>query len=217
MNKTGIIYLPLHHGKIPRYLFSLMKRLGREITLKIIEDYGTEEFLKRLSHPVWFQSLGCLLGFDWHSSGLTTATLSALKEAISQVASKVGLFIVGGKGKRGIETPKEIEFWADKCGVDGEKLIYFSRMAAKVDSVALQDGYAIYQHFFVFDKKGRWVVIQQGMNPSFSMARRYHWIWEDVKSFVVEPHKGICGRKEKSVLNLVAEKSENCRKSIIHI
>ncbi|HDN97872.1 MAG TPA: DUF763 domain-containing protein [bacterium] len=217
MKKTGSVYLPLHRGKIPPYLFSLMKNLGREIVLQIIERYGTEEFLRRLSHPVWFQSLGCLLGFDWHSSGLTTATLSALKEAISPLSPDIGLFITGGKGEKGIETPKEIEYWSDKSGIDGERLIYCSRMTAKVDNVALQDGYSIYQHFFIFDEKGRWVVIQQGMNPSFSMARRYHWIWEGLKSFIDEPHKGICGKREKEVLNLVADESKECRESIVNM
>ena len=211
MKRAGIANLPLHNGRAPSWLFNMMKKLAREICLVIVEEFGREEFLRRISDPVWFQSFGCVLGFDWHSSGLTTTTLGALKEGLKEINYEGGIYIAGGKGKRGLSTPEEIKLFAEKKGFNPEPLIYSSRITAKVDNVAIQDGYSIYQHFFIFDERGNWVVIQQGMNSYISMARRYHWFSEGLNSFIVEPHRGICGKKEGRVLNMVARESLNCQ------
>lgn len=212
--KTGITNLPLHYGKAPSWLFSRMKRLASEITLVIVDQYGTEEFLNRLSDPFWFQAFGCVLGFDWHSSGLTTTVCGALKEGLKDVSKEIGLFICGGKGATSRKTPLEIEEISSKrrIKVHPEKLIYSSKMSAKVDSTALQDGYQLYHHCFIFNQEGNWTVIQQGMNTSNRMARRYHWLGKEIEDFVCEPHKAICCDRKEEVINMVAKKSEDCRK-----
>ena len=218
MRRTGIANLPLHYGKAPEYLFNLMRKLAREICITIFENYGKEVFFERISHPVWFQSLGCVLGFDWHSSGLTTTTLYALKEALNEVSGEYGVFIAGGKGKDGLKTPEEIKDYSEKKGISSEKLIYASRITAKVDNIAVQDGYQIYQHFLLFDVKNNlWAVIQQGMNSENRMARRYHWLSKEVKSFVLNPHKGICGREENFVINLVSDENQECQKNCVQL
>jgi len=218
MKKTGIANLPLHYGKAPDYLFKLMRKLAREISITIFENYGKEVFFERISHPVWFQSLGCVLGFDWHSSGLTTTTLYALKEALNEVSNEYGVFIAGGKGKDGLKTPDEIKNYSERKGISPERLVYASRITAKVDNIAVQDGYQIYQHFLLFDAKSNlWAVIQQGMNEKNRMARRYHWLSKEVKSFILHPHKGICGKKENFVLNLVSEENQQCQKNCVEL
>ncbi len=209
--RTGYADLPLHGGKAPRWLFSRMVRLAREILLLMADEFGTAEVLRRLSDPHWFQALGCLLGFDWHSSGLTTTTCGALKEALQEVGGEIGLFAAGGKGAASRRTPKEIEFWAEKEGMEPAPLVYASRMSAKVDSAALQDGFQIYHHVFFFDRAGRWCVVQQGMKEAAHLARRYHWLSEGLRSFVVEPHAGVVGAESKLVLNLVAKEAEPAR------
>lgn len=218
MRRTGIANLPLHYGKPPEYLFNLMKKLAREICITIFENYGKEVFFQRISHPVWFQSFGCVLGFDWHSSGLTTTTLYALKEALREILDDYGVCIAGGKGKDGLKTPEEIKRTLEKTGISPYKLVYVSKITAKVDNIAVQDGYQIYMHFLLFDKKSNlWAVIQQGMNEKNSMARRYHWLSEDVKSFTMEPHRGICGSRENFVINLVAEENQRCQESCVEL
>ncbi|MCS7240240.1 MAG: DUF763 domain-containing protein [Candidatus Bipolaricaulota bacterium] len=212
--KTGYADLPLHGGKAPRWLFSRMVRLAKEIVLLMSEEFGTGEFLRRLSDPYWFQALGCLLGFDWHSSGLTTTTCGALKEALREVGPEIGLFAAGGKGDVSRRTPEEISFWAEREGIETSPLIYASRMSAKVDSAALQDGFQIYHHAFFFDRKGRWCVVQQGMKETAHLARRYHWLSEGLQSFVVEPHAGVVGARADFVLNLVAQEAEPARATI---
>jgi hypothetical protein len=213
--KTGIANLPLHYGKAPAWLFSRMTKLAREITLIIAGEYGPEDFLNKLSDPFWFQAFGNVLGFDWHSSGLTTTVCGALKEGLKDIFSEAGIFVCGGKGSVSRKTPKEIEDIGHKRMVQADcgKLIYASRMAAKVDSTALQDGYQIYQHNFFFTKSGSWAVVQQGMNDLNGWARRYHWLGKDVESFVCEPHKAICcDHSDNKILNMVAGESEECRK-----
>jgi len=212
--KTGIAHLPLHHGRAPAWLFSRMKRLAAEISSIIVWEHGTDDFLSRLSDPFWFQAFGCVLGFDWHSSGLTTTVCGALKEGLRQRSRELGLFICGGKGAASRKTPREIMEIGDArlVSADPARLVYSSRMSAKVDSTALQDGYQLYHHCFVFDREGRWAVIQQGMNIDTRWARRYHWLGSAVKDFVCEPHSAICCEHRSEVLNMVARESEGCRK-----
>ncbi len=210
--KTGIAHLPLHTGKAPAWLFQRMKELGREIILVLIADYGAGEVLRRLSDPFWFQALGCVLGFDWHSSGLTTTVSGALKEALNPLSKETGLVIAGGKGLTSRKTPMEIETASATLQLDPGPLVYASRMSAKVDNTALQDGYHLYHHLFVFTREGKWAVIQQGMNPDSRYARRYHWLGEQVSDFVCEPESAICcDRREGAVLNMVAAESEGAR------
>ncbi len=213
--RTGVATIPLDYGRCPRWLFERMTKLARGITFAIIEEYGPEEFLKRMSDPVWFQSFGCVLGFDWNSSGLATTTMGALKEAIKGIESKIGLFICGGKGKTSKKTPMQVQEWGEFLGFSIDKideLVYTSKAAAKVDSAALQDGFQIYHHNLLFSKSGEWGVLQQGMNTNLQKARRYHWLSENVKDFVEEPHSGIASDIRVKPLNLTAKESRNNKK-----
>ncbi|MBC7219921.1 DUF763 domain-containing protein [Candidatus Bipolaricaulota bacterium] len=212
--RTGTADLPLHGGHAPRWLFARMVRLSREIVLVLADEFGTEGVLARLSDPCWFQGLGCFLGFDWHSSGLTTTACGALKEALHAVGEEIGLWAAGGKGAASRRTPLEIAEASPKLAVEPGPLVYASRMTAKVDSAALQDGFQIYHHAFFFDRAGRWCVIQQGMNERTAMARRYHWLSDHVTDFACEPHAGIVGPRSDLVLNLVARESEGVRRAI---
>jgi hypothetical protein len=211
MMRTGTAHLPLHGGRAPRYLFERMVRLARELSLIIIAEHGTLELMRKLSDPFWFQAFGCVLGYDWHSSGVTTVACGALKEAWKPISKETGLFIAGGKGATSRKTPSEIEALAGEIKVSPSGLIYASRMSAKVDSTALQDGYQIYHHSFIFDREGRWAVVQQGMNTDNGWARRYHWMSETVVSFVDEPHAGIITSERTHPLNMVAHESEGSR------
>ncbi|WP_022853597.1 DUF763 domain-containing protein [Thermodesulfatator atlanticus] len=216
--RTGVAELPLHGGHAPRWLFARMVRLSRALVEVIAREFGPEEFLRRLADPYWFQAFGCVLGFDWHSSGLTTTVCGALKEALRPLAKDIGIFVCGGKARASRRTPQEIEDWLEACALPGsfKRLTHHSRLVAKVDNTALQDGYQLYHHSFFFTKSGAWAVVQQGMNQSNSYARRYHWLGERVKSFVNEPHTGIAAQKiEKEVLNLVAKESAEVRSSIL--
>lgn len=212
--RTGTADLPLHGGCAPRWLFTRMVALSQEILLCLADEFGTGPILARLSDPWWFQALGCLLGFDWHSSGITTTACGALKEALTTVGEDVGIVAAGGKGTASRRTPAEIEFAALRLGLDPGPLVYASRMAAKVDSAALQDGFQVYHHTFFFDREGRWCVVQQGMNEATGMARRYHWLSQAVQDFVCEPHAGIAGPSADLVLNLVAGEAGPSRDAI---
>lgn len=212
MPKTGIATLALHHGKAPKWLFSRMTALSREIISALVTEFGAAELLRRLSDPYWFQAFGCVLGFDWHSSGLTTTVTGALKEGIRGMENELGIFIAGGKGLTSRKTPEQILNYADRHYINPSPLIYASRMSAKVDNTAIQDGYQLYHHVFVFTYKGEWAVIQQGMNTINRTARRYHWLGENVKDFVVEPHKAICCDTRYRTLNMVALESEDARR-----
>lgn len=211
--RTGIANLPLHSGLAPRWLFERMKRLGGEIVTAIVFEFGTQTFLKKISDPVWFQALGCVLGFDWHSSGLTTTTCGALKEGLKGKEKSLGLFICGGKGASSRKTPQQIENYSLISGTNPRALVYSSKMAAKVDSAALQDGFQLYHHVFFFDKDNHWAVVQQGMNTQSRSARRYHWLSDNVYDFVCEPHSGIISDKTKITLNMVAKESGKARES----
>lgn len=215
--RTGNVDLPLHSGECPRWLFERMARLSRSILMLLVREEGAAGVLKRLADPFWFQALGCVLGFDWHSSGLTTTVCGALKEALRGHEGELGLFIAGGKGKTALKTPQQIIAYGEKFGLPNfiQNLIYASKMSAKVDNTAIQDGYQLYHHTFIFSAKGEWAVVQQGMNPGAKRARRYHWLGEKISSFVVEPHSAICcDHREKQVLNLVAASSEASRQAI---
>ncbi len=211
--KTGTASLPLHGGKAPRYLFERMVKLAREITAIIVAEYEPLELMRRLSDPFWFQAFGCVLGYDWHSSGVTTVVCGALKEAWKPISQDMGLFIAGGKGAASRKTPGEIEALAPALQVSPAGLVYASRMTAKVDNNALQDGYQIYHHTFLFDRAGRWAVIQQGMNPDTGWARRYHWLSETAADYVNEPHAAIISASTTKPLNLVAHESEAARQA----
>ncbi len=208
--RTGTATLPLHGGKAPAWLFSRMRLLAREITLVVASEYGPGEMLVRLSDPAWFQAFGCVLGFDWHSSGVTTTVCGALKDGLRGLEHECGLVVAGGKGGVSRKTPGEIEAAAGggALAVAPGPLVRASKMAAKVDSAGLQDGYQIYHHSFFFTRDGRWAVVQQGMNDANGMARRYHWLSDSVTDFVVEPHQAIASEGPGTgVLNLVARAS----------
>jgi len=215
--RTGVANLPLHYGKAPPWLFQRMVKLAREITLVIVADFGPEEMLRRLSHPYWFQAFGCILGFDWHSSGVTTTLCGALKEALKGMERDLNLFVAGGKGKTSRQTPAEIEGWADLTSLNPVPLVYASRMSAKVDSSAVQDGYQLYHHTFLFTGQGSWAVVQQGMNETNRYARRYHWLGEAVTDFVNEPHSAVLSEARGQALNLVASESDPARTTITGI
>jgi hypothetical protein len=197
-----------------------MVKLGREIVRVLVEEYGSDEFVRRISDPVWFQSLGTVLAFDWNASGLTTILTAALKEAIRGEEMRLGVFICGGKGKTSLKTPDDITKWGDRLGLSGgvvSNLTYNSKMAAKVDSALVQDGFDLYHHAFFFSRSGAWAVVQQGMNKELQTARRYHWYSENIKDLVSEPHSAIVSEDTTAALNLVAKKSELTREMSIEL
>src|SRR4051794_1758586 len=211
MARSGFAHLPLHGGKAPRYLFERMVPLSREIVVFIAREFGREEVLRRLSDPYWFQAFGCVLGFDWHSSGLTTTVCGALKEGLRAAGRELGVHVAGGKGATSRKTPAEITAVCDATGTDAAPLVYASRISAKVDSAAVQDGYQLYHHAFVFTDDGQWCIVQQGMNDANAMARRYHWISDGLTDFVSEPHAAVCCDATTDTLNLVATESADVR------
>jgi len=210
--RTGIATIPLDYGRCPRWLFERMKRLAKGIIIAITEEIGEEEVLKRFSDPVWFQSFGCVLAFDWNSSGLTTTTLGAVKAALFDIQDRLGIYVCGGKGKTSRKTPEEIEAYGISRGFSfAPNLIYASKMAAKTDSSLIQDNYQIYHHNFLFTKSGKWVVIQQGLNTDNQTARRYHWLSSNIHNFIEEPHSGIISGAKVKPLNLIAKESNENR------
>lgn len=213
--RKGITNLPLHHGRAPSWLFKKMVNLSRQITIVICEEFGPNEVLQRMSDPYWFQAFGCVLGFDWHSSGLTTTVCGALKEGMKEASSYTGIYVAGGKGKASLNTPNDIRRNAE-LAVDPETLVQTSKMVAKVDNSAVQDGYQLYHHTMIYTQNGDWTVIQQGMNEANKYARRYHWLGENVDSFTLEPHSAICcDMKQAKVLDLVASNSQDAQKTIV--
>ena len=209
--------LPLHYGQVPPWLYQRMSRLGIAITEAIVQDYGKAAFLSRISDPFWFQALGCVLGMDWHSSGITTSVMGALKRSINQRSKELGIYICGGKGKFSRETPAELQRIADQTGLDANALIRSSKLSAKVDNTAIQDGFQLYLHSFVVTDEGQWAVIQQGMNDSNAMARRYHWHSPTVASFLEEPHTFIYGPNQGQILNLTDKDARNTKDSILQL
>jgi len=217
MKRSGSADLPLHYGYVPKWLAERMAKLGLAITEAIITEYGQEEVVRRLSDPFWFQSLGAVMGMDWHSSGITTSVMGALKKAINPHAKQLGIYICGGKGKFSKETPAELLKIADSTGLNGNLLVRSSKLSAKVDNTAVQDGFQLYTHNFIVTDKGHWTVVQQGMSPGNKTARRYHWHSETIRSFVEEPHTGVCGINQGAILNLTAFEAGDTRKSILEL
>jgi hypothetical protein len=219
--KRRLANLPLHGGKAPPWLFKRMTRLAGAVTMAIVDEFGPAEMLRRLSDPWWFQAFGCVLGFDWHSSGVTTVTCGALKEAYKLFGPDLGICVAGGKGGTSRQTPAEIAAASDRFGIEsGERLVYASRMSAKVDSAAVQDGFQLYHHVFLFTRDGQWCVVQQGLNGEQKTARRYHWLGERVDDFVCEPHGGISDlapggsvapATQLPLLNMVAQEAQSNR------
>src|SRR5918998_1724461 len=216
--RTGTASLPLHTGKAPPWLFGRMAMLSREIVIYMASEFGTREVLRRLSDPFWFQAFGCVLGFDWHSSGVTTTVCGAVKEGIrGGLDQDLGFFAAGGKGATSRKTPSQVTEICERIGSDPEPLVYASKTAAKVDSAAVQDGYQLYHHAFFFTPAGDWAVVQQGMSDATRTARRYHWLSEHVTSFVEEPHEAVCCDAKVETLNLVAAESEGVRHGSVEL
>jgi len=215
MKRSGTADMPLHYGHIPKWLAERMSRLGLAITEAIIAEYGTAEVLRRLSDPFWFQSLGAVMGMDWHSSGITTSVMGALKSSVNPLSKELGIYICGGKGKSSRNTPQELLLYSDRNGLDGNALVRCSKLSAKVDNTAVQDGFQLYMHSFVVSTEGMWTVVQQGMQDGSSTARRYHWHSSAMKSFVDEPHTAICGQNQGKILNMVAKEALPARQSIL--
>jgi len=209
--------LPLHHGHVPPWLASRMARLGRAITEAIVLEYGKGEVLRRLSDPLWFQSFGAVMGMDWHSSGITTSVVGALKRALNPISKELGIHVCGGRGKHSRNTPRELMQIGDQTGLDGQHLVRCSRLSAKVDNTAIQDGFQIYLHSFVVTDEGEWVVIQQGMNDASGYARRYHWHSQQFESFVRSPHTWICGENQGELLNLVDREAGATQQGVLDI
>lgn len=217
MKKSGYADLPLHNGRVPRWLAERMSKLGGAIVEAIVLEYGKAEVIRRLSDPAWFQSLGCVMGMDWHSSGITTSVMGALKSAVNPLSKELGIYICGGRGKHSRKTPDELLAIAHKTGLNGTELVRSSRLSAKVDNTAVQDGFQLYLHSFVLTNTGEWAVIQQGMNGSSGYARRYHWHSSHLKSFTEEPHTFIYGKNQGQILNLTAREAEDTKKGILCI
>jgi hypothetical protein len=209
--QRGTANLPLHHGHAPRWLFERMVKISAEIASVIVVEHGSAELLRRLSDPIWFQAFGAVMGMDWHSSGVTTTVCGALKLGLAGRSRELGLVLAGGKGRTSRQTPAELQAAAAWMGIDPEPFVTASRMSAKVDNNALQDGYQIYHHVFLLDQAGTWAVVQQGMNDANGYARRYHWFSQDVHSFVDDPHSAIASETRGEVWNLVAHDSAQNR------
>ena len=215
--KRGHADLPLHYGTVPPWLAQRMSLLGGAIAEAIVIEYGRTALLQRLSDPFWFQSLGCVLGMDWHSSGITTSVMNALKKAINKRSSELGVYVCGGRGKSSRQTPSELLDIANKIGLDGDSLVRNSKLSAKVDNTAIQDGFQLYLHSFVVTIEGEWAVIQQGMNPNERMARRYHWLSSSLQSFMEEPHTSVCGKNQGLILNLTDKQAALTKDGIIEL
>lgn len=215
MKRSGIADLPLHGGRVPQWLAERMTKLGTAIVETVLHHYGPSEFLSRLSDPFWFQALGSVMGMDWHSSGITTSVIGALKRGLDPLSGELGIHVCGGRGRHSRQTPQELMAVGERTGIDGAALARASRLVAKVDSAALQDGFDLYLHGFIVTDDGKWVVVQQGMNGESRLARRYHWLSEDLKSFVDAPHTAIDGRNQGEIVNLTDRRAEASRQGQI--
>lgn len=217
MKRSGTADLKLMGGSIPPWLFERMVKLSLPMVQSIILLYGQKEFLRKLSDPFWFQSFGAVIGMDWNSSGVTTAVMSALKKSLNPHAAELGIYICGGKGKESLQTPQELLNIAEKTGLNGDELAKCSRLSAKVDNTAVQDGFQVYLHSFILSAEGDWSVIQQGMNTDTAQARRYHWNSASLHSFVEEPHTAICGENQGEILNLTDKQALPAQKAMLAI
>ncbi len=217
IRNSGHADLPLHTGVVPRWLADRMMVLGTLITESLVENFGVDEVLTRLSDPLWFQSFGAVMGMDWHSSGITTSVMYALKRGLNPRAKELGIYICGGRGKYSRMTPGELLEIAGQENLNGDELVRTSKLVAKVDNNAVQDGFQLYQHNFILTKTGNWAVVQQGMNTAEKKARRYHWCSTNVRSFVEEPHTAVVGDNKGKILNLTDSKAEDSRSSILEM
>src|SRR5689334_18090286 len=217
MKRSGVADLPLHGGRVPNWLAQRMTALGTGITEAIVHDYGTSGFLSRLSDPFWFQALGSVMGMDWHSSGITTSVMGALKRGLAPRANELGLYICGGRGRHSRNTPNELRLLGESRGFDADALVRTSRLTARIDNNAIADGFQIYLHNFVVTSSGEWAVVQQGLNDKTGMARRYHWHSASVRDFVAEPHTGIVGEHQGTIMNLVDKKAKPAQSALLEI
>jgi hypothetical protein len=217
VKRSGFADLPLHGGHVPAWLAQRMTLLGTAIAESILFHYGPNEFLSRLSDPFWFQAFGSVLGMDWHSSGITTSVMGALKRGLNPRAGELGVYICGGRGRNSRSTPDELRRIADVRGLDGNELVRTSRLTAKIDNGCIADGFQIYLHSFVLTADGEWAVIQQGMNAGSGFARRYHWHSATIKDFVDEPHSGIAGQHQGMIMNLVDAQAQPARNALLTI
>jgi hypothetical protein len=212
--RSGSADLPLHGGRVPPWLATRMSTLGAVITQAIVHHYGRDEFLQRLAQPFWFQSFGAVMGMDWHSSGITTSVIGALKRGLGPLQNELGIYVCGGRGQHSRRTPDELRQLGERVGFDGERLTRVSRLVAKVDSAAVQDGFDLYLHGFFVTSDGKWTVVQQGMNGDRKQARRYHWHSQDLASFVDAPHSAIDGPVQGEIVNLVDHRAGTSRTAI---
>src|SRR3954471_3517958 len=217
MKRSGVADLPLHGGRVPAWLAERMTKLGTGIVESVLYHYGTSELLSRLSDPFWFQALGCVMGMDWHSSGITTSVLGALKRGVNPRSHELGIHICGGRGKHSRRTPDELRALADKTSLDGDALVRASRLTARVDNNAIADGFQLYLHAFIVSSSGEWAVVQQGMNDASAMARRYHWHSAAVRDFVSEPHTAIVGAHQGTIMNLVDAQATAAQRALLDI
>ncbi len=217
MQRSGSADLPLHGGRVPAWLAERMTLLGTAIAEHIVTVYGASEFLSRLSDPFWFQALGCVMGMDWHSSGITTSVMGALKRGLNSRAGELGLYVCGGRGRHSRRTPDELRGFASRAGLDGESLAHTSRLTARVDNNAIADGFQLYLHSFVISTSGEWAVVQQGMNSDSRLARRYHWHSPAVRNFTSNPHTAILGQPQGTILNLVDARAVQAQQAMIAI
>ena len=219
MKRSGVADLPLHGGRVPPWLAERMTRLGTAISESVIYHYGASELLSRLSDPFWFQALGCVMGMDWHSSGITTSVMGALKRGLNPRAHELGIYVCGGRGKHSRKTPDELRAVADRESLNGEELARTSRLTAKIDNNAIADGFQLYLHTFVVNNAGEWTVVQQGMNDSTGLARRYHWHSATVRDFISNPHTAIVGESilEGSIMNLVDNRAKPAQTALLEI
>ncbi|GAA0262679.1 DUF763 domain-containing protein [Rhodanobacter caeni] len=211
--RGGSADLPLHGGRVPRWLADRMTRLGALMAEAIVHEYGRDELLRRLAHPFWFQSFGAVMGMDWHSSGITTSVIGALKRGLAPMSAELGIHVCGGRGRHSRATPAELLAIGERVGFDGAALATASRLVAKVDSAAVQDGFDLYLHGFIVSDEGHWVVVQQGMNGDRKQARRYHWLSEDLESFVDDPHAAVDGPGQGRIVNLADRRALASRKA----
>jgi len=217
MKRSGTADLPLHGGRVPPWLAARMTELGTAIAEQVILNYGQSEFLTRLSDPFWFQAYGAVMGMDWHSSGITTSVLGALKRGINPRFSELGLVVCGGRGRHSVRTPDELRAFSQKTGLDGDALARTSRLTARIDNNAVVDGFQLYLHSFVITQSGEWAVVQQGMNPAGHLARRYHWHSASVRDFVSAPHTAIVGQPQGEILNLVDTRATKAQNALLTI
>ena len=217
MKRSGVADLPLHGGRVPQWLAERMTQLGTAITEAIVQDYGASAFLSRLSDPFWFQALGAVMGMDWHSSGITTSVMGALKRGLAPRADELGIYICGGRGRFSRNTPQELRSIAERRGFDGEALVRTSRLTARIDNNAIADGFQIYLHSFIVTSDGEWAVVQQGLNDRSGMARRYHWHSAAVRDFVAEPHSAIVGENQGTIMNLVDAQAKPAQTALLDI